>query len=201
MKPMEICWRDRCFKTIFVMAIAAIVTFSNDHRIEAEIVRYSFVESQSNETVATFELDGLPAFGGDIISISFTQFGDDLFGFGSSYNNTFDSDDIALVDDGMDGLQGSNNLNGGQMGDATPPGSSLEVETSNGARIFLIEPTDTLGQDRLAFISVGRGVGGTEIRVRSDGDFRLVSVPEPGTAVIVGLAGLLAIARRRKKLN
>jgi hypothetical protein len=179
------------------LVMLAVVNFGTLTSLKADIT-YNFVEAGSSEVVAVFELDVLPAFGSDILSISFTEYGNSLFGFGPSYNNDFGPTGIALVDDGAGGLQGSNNLNGGQMGDSTPPPSSLEVTSSNGTRIFLIEPTDTIGQDRLAFISTGRGVNGSEIRIRSDGDFRLVAVPEPSSLIVLGiLGGLLSIRRNR----
>lgn len=189
----------RCVILTFAITLAIITS----DQAKAQTLRYDFIEaSGNNETLATIELASLPAAPADILSITFTQFGEAIFGIGpTSYSNPmFNAGNSAFVDDGAGGLQGNNNLGGGQLADSTPPSSSLEVEMSNGGRVFLIEPTNLVGRDRLAFISEGRGVGGSEVRVGRDGDFRLAtSVPEPNAASLLLLSSTLMTCFRRRK--
>ena len=169
---------------------------------QAQLV-FDFIEDGTSETIATLELAQLSPNVEDILSLSFSEAGQDLFGYGPVYEGTFDGffspedgtrftldeDEFGII--GLGGEDAEFALGGGAF-DLDPPDTSLpKIDPL----LFEIQAFDAVVQGSFDALIL-RQAGGLE-EVGAFGQW--VLVPEPGgfsVWILIAFGTFVSRARR-----
>jgi hypothetical protein len=148
---------------------------------------YNFVESGSDNVLATLELSSLPATHSEVVGLEFSTEGEAIFGVLGLYSGTFDSTNDAFIGDGADGLAGSG--------------------AGTSSTIFDFDPAivDAVRLELTAHGNVGSDVlfadfGPDSSPIGVSGDW--TAVPEPSTLILFVVGAVLAgsgVVRRRRR--
>jgi hypothetical protein len=173
-------YAHRCRLTCFAGGLLAALALGNlPSRAEATNLYYDFIQAGSGDVLATLELSGLPATHSEVVSLSFSQIGQNLFGYDTVYGGTFGVTTAMFVADGIGGLQGTDPNNHSQILDFNPPDSILMSQF--GTETVSLFATPAAGGDGFG-ISPANGI--IDIPIVALGDWSLV-VPEPSTMSLV----------------
>lgn len=165
--------------------------------------QYRFDLVQDDSTVlATLTLGSFSTDVPDIVSLTFSDAGEDLFGFGPTYTGTFDDfspqEDAAqfiLTGDGL-GLTGrtSNFGTGVTAFDADPPSSARLPESPSSVEVFAFE---LVGADDGIRIRYRESPEGLTQTIVGFGEWTLV--PEPSSSVLASLLLVPFLVTRKKR--
>jgi len=181
------------------VALVACIAISGI--VRAETLVYEFVDVDGgNVVLATVEFDQLPGDHSNLLALNFTDKGNEVFGLGLRYEGVFDrmgQDTIGFSDDSLGELIGTNFFmsNNADMHDDDPPQSSLPAVLATNrltlhARSIIDFPSDEI---ELSYTS---NTGMDQV-ISRQGLWLAVPEPTTGLLVMVGLAGLVDVARRR----
>lgn len=87
----------------WVGASSGIVGTRQDTVTAAPLI-YAFIQDHTNDVLAIMEFSKLPATHADVVSLTFTDAGDEIFGFGTTFDDVFSFSRGALDSDGATGL-------------------------------------------------------------------------------------------------
>lgn len=148
----------------------------------ASTLSYDFYEAHSNQAIGRLELARLPAKHTEVVSLTFTPAGEEMFGFGPVYLGGFDvSFGGGLLDDGAGGLTADSCCS--PIADFTPPPPAEE---------FVLGVFFNDGAPEDDFM---RAVLNNQPRpVLALGEWRII--PEPGgLALLLAFAGICLVRR------
>lgn len=178
---------------LFVVCCFALIT----SEVSAQFV-FDLIQEDSS-VLATLTLEQLSSDPEDVLALTFSEQAQDLFGYGPTYEGTFDSlslaEDfarLAFEEDGI-GLTGRAAITvfSVSVHDTQPPNTSLaDIDASQ----FDIIAQDVIGSTDAIVLRYFDS--GTEKSIRATGTWRLV--PEPSaTAHLIALAICMPLFRRR----
>lgn len=171
------------------IALIACVTIGGG-LVRAESLVYEFVDVDGgNVVLATLDFEQLPGDHSDVVSLSFTDVGNELFGLGLRYEGVFDrmgQDTVGFSDDTLGGLIGTNFFmsNNSDMHDDNPPPTSLSDAIATNrltlhARSIIDFPSDEIELSYTSSTGVERVVSRRGL---------WLAVPEPHTGLLLLIA-------------
>lgn len=150
------------------------------NRTEATLF-YNFEEVGTGTVLATLELASLPATHTEVLGLTFTPAGQAFFGFGETYQGSFDTSvgdsPAAMVDDGFGGLRSTRVGDVSFLTDNDPPSSATAGVLSS----FALSASSTPGRDSM--------IGHIEFFRR--GDWR--AIPEASSLVLAVSSVLIGV--------
>ena len=189
MRHRSVLHRLTCFfarPEMLAVVVALIMSVNCEAQLTydfvGEFVRQGPGTVTPGDVLATIEFSDFPARHDDILSLTFTPGGDEIFGLGLKFDDEFGFTSGPVTSDGATGLVG-----GGFTAVINSDESSL-----HDARALLVGGTGDEGPVNFIGLQLG-----TPLPFIVSGRFELV--PEPGTGLLSLTALTIGIALRRRR--
>ena len=175
-----------------ILLVLAAALFSVISTARGDTLVYNFEQAGTGAVLAQLELSMLPATHEEVVNLTFTSAGQELFGYNFAvYPGTFATTCIPFIDDGMGGLTGSDYCftESPYIQSHDPPQSSLSPIPT---RSFHMTAFD---QDMLVMWSFDELDDDAphdshhDLFVTANGDWRIV--PEPTSHLLVSWSALV----------